>query len=202
MLLFTKHSHRYCHSRSKSTGKESVSNNTTYDILCISISGLRQITFQLLCFCRQERKLLNDLVQIGQSCVITGKHLPTFQCFKHHPSPCSLVGNGQLKAEMLQPFMSLVLVFINSLAKVEMLWGVLKVVSGMFLLFSLAIMLYYQLTSAWQDSQHCEQLWGKQCVILLKPSVPVIAFCEQFQDCVTAPEHIPLLYFSLVNHNS
>lgn len=136
MLLFTKHSHRYCHSRSKSTRMESVSNNTTYDILRISVSGLYQITFQLLCFCRQERKLLNDLVQIGQSCVITGKHLPTFQCFKHCPSPCSLVGNGQLKAEMLQPFMSLVLVFINSLAKVEMVWGVLKVVSGMSLLFS------------------------------------------------------------------
>lgn len=52
------------------------------------------------------------------------------------PSLCPPVGNGQLKAEMPQPFMSLFLVFINSLAKVEMLWGVLKVVSGMSLLVS------------------------------------------------------------------
>lgn len=113
-----------------------MSSNTTYDTLCISILGLCQITVQLFCFCRQKRELLNYLVQTGQSCVITHKYLPTFQCFKHCPSPCPSVGNGQLKAEMPQPFMSLFPVLINSLAEVEMLWGVLKVVSAMSLLVS------------------------------------------------------------------
>lgn len=136
MLLFTKYGHRYCHSRSKSAGEESKSNNTAYDILCISISGLQQMTLLLLCFCRQDRNLLNYLVQTGQSCVITGKYLPSFQCFKRCPSPYPRVGNGQLKAEMPQPFISLFPTFINSLAKVEMLWGVLKVVSVMSLLVS------------------------------------------------------------------
>lgn len=132
MLLFTKHSHRHCRSRSKSTRYKSVSNSTTYGILCISISGLCQITFQLLCFCRQKRELLNYLVQTGQSCVIT--HIYLFFSVSstvHLRAPLWEMSIKSRNASAIY-----VTVYINHLAKVEMLWGVLEVVSGMSLLVS------------------------------------------------------------------
>lgn len=78
---------------------------------------------------------------------------------------------------------------INSLAKVEMLGGGLEAVSGSLCLYALLP------GNSCMTKQSTSRAGGKQQVILLKLSVPIIAFCEQVQDCVTATEHTPLLYF-------
>lgn len=163
-------------------------NNTTYDIPCVSLNfrTLPDTPWTALFpwAGKKPPQLPSSNLPILSNSRQTFTYFLLFQALSLPLSPCDtwLIKSRDALAIYVTVSWQ---VFINSLAKVEMLWGRLEVVSG-----SLYVLLPCNICMAKQST-----LWaaGKQWVILLKLSVPIVAFCEQYY--VTAAEHTPLLYF-------
>lgn len=176
-----------------------MSNNTTYDILCISLN-FRTLpdtpsTALPLWAGKKPPELPGSNLSIPCNSRQAFTYFSVFQALSVPLSPCDtwLIKSRDALAIYVTVSWQ---VFITSLAKVEMLWGGLEVVSGSLCLYALLP------NNICMAKESTLQAGGKQRVILLKLSVPIIAFCEQVQDYVTATEHTPLLSFAIVNYNS